>query len=372
MTDATTNDPTPDVDLPVIGGGMAGMTAAAKAAKSGLRVVVEKGPEVGGSAVLSAGIIAAPADAQEFMGTNPSGDPARVAAFVQHYDDLIDFIESTGVWISPRVDGSTTIGVKTTDVLGFDMRGRAIDMIGYIQWCTAAVEQSGGAVVRSATVERLLTTGGSVTGAVVTDRDGTSDMHARYTLLASGGFHNHDQLKLQHLGPNAPFALSRGNTHSRGTGLQLGTAVGGTASEHMDSFYGHPIIYPIDHEFGVADYTRLALTFLVGFGIAIGPTGGRAFDESAGYWYAARMIMKQPGGTLCSSATPSCVAHPPPRARRRPARPTRSRRPRRAVATTPSARPSRSSTKPQPASATREQPRQCGTTTPRCSPTRTR
>ncbi len=227
MTDATTNDPTPDVDLPVIGGGMAGMTAAAKAAKSGLRVVVEKGPEVGGSAVLSAGIIAAPADAQEFMGTNPSGDPARVAAFVQHYDDLIDFIESTGVWISPRVDGSTTIGVKTTDVLGFDMRGRAIDMIGYIQWCTAAVEQSGGAVVRSATVERLLTTGGSVTGAVVTDRDGTSDMHARYTLLASGGFHNHDQLKLQHLGPNAPFALSRGNTHSRGTGLQLGTAVGG-------------------------------------------------------------------------------------------------------------------------------------------------
>ena len=46
------------VDLLVVGGGMAGLSAAAEAASSGAVVgVVEKGAELGGSAALSAGIL---------------------------------------------------------------------------------------------------------------------------------------------------------------------------------------------------------------------------------------------------------------------------------------------------------------------------
>lgn len=65
-----------DVDLLVLGGGIAGVTAAAYAASKGLLVgVVEKAQELSGSSVLSAGGVAAPLEAR-FCKTSTRGRPS--------------------------------------------------------------------------------------------------------------------------------------------------------------------------------------------------------------------------------------------------------------------------------------------------------
>jgi pyruvate/2-oxoglutarate dehydrogenase complex dihydrolipoamide dehydrogenase (E3) component len=56
------NEPGSPVDLLVLGGGMAGMSAAARAARQGASVaLVEKGPAIGGSAVYAGFIWTRPA-----------------------------------------------------------------------------------------------------------------------------------------------------------------------------------------------------------------------------------------------------------------------------------------------------------------------
>jgi glycine/D-amino acid oxidase-like deaminating enzyme len=64
------------LEVIVIGGGMAGLTAALEAAEAGSDVLVlEAEPAVGGSMVLSGGLIWAPASFELIRRWIPRGDP---------------------------------------------------------------------------------------------------------------------------------------------------------------------------------------------------------------------------------------------------------------------------------------------------------
>src|SRR6185436_3001260 len=105
----------PRVDLLVLGGGMAGMTAAARAAADGASVVlVEKGPAIGGSAMYAGFIWTAPT-VEVMRDVNPDGDPALSAQVVEHYGEALDWVRSLDV----------TLGEMVT-VLGYG-RGCATD-----------------------------------------------------------------------------------------------------------------------------------------------------------------------------------------------------------------------------------------------------
>jgi succinate dehydrogenase/fumarate reductase flavoprotein subunit len=92
-----------EADLLVVGGGMAGMTAASYAAHHGATViVVEKGHEIGGSAVLSGGGLWTVADLDTFMRVNPEGDSELGRVLVDQYAVVAEWIESTGATISER------------------------------------------------------------------------------------------------------------------------------------------------------------------------------------------------------------------------------------------------------------------------------
>src|SRR5438093_1604187 len=96
----TETDP---VDLLVLGGGMAGMTAAARAARDGATVVlVEKGEAIGGSAAYAGFIWTAPT--REVMhDVNPDGDPALADRVVEAYDEGIAWVRSLGVEVKDPV-----------------------------------------------------------------------------------------------------------------------------------------------------------------------------------------------------------------------------------------------------------------------------
>ena len=86
-----------DVDLLIVGAGMAGLTAGARAVRDGLSVlVVEIGPDVGGSARFAGYAWTAPS--HEIMDQqNPHGDPALKRALVDGFADGISWIRSIGV-----------------------------------------------------------------------------------------------------------------------------------------------------------------------------------------------------------------------------------------------------------------------------------
>ncbi|WP_068874679.1 MULTISPECIES: FAD-dependent oxidoreductase [unclassified Phenylobacterium] len=283
-------DPAPivDVDLLVIGAGMAGLTAAAFAARHGLSVgVVEKAPRPGGSARLAAGGMLKPEDPGALKRVNPSADPAFADLLHARYDQAIRWIDSLGVSATPTASAEEMFGIPCTI--------RGIDIVRYLALCALEVRSAGGWLVVDSVVDRLEIEAGAVTGAHIRDRDGDTHVRARATLLATGGFQASPDLRVRHLGDQARDMVLRSNPYSAGDGLVLGQAVGAATSDAMDYFYGHVIPYPLE-AFEPQDYMRLAMPFLAGHGLLLDPEGRRFVDESSVYCYDARAILKQPTG----------------------------------------------------------------------------
>jgi glycine/D-amino acid oxidase-like deaminating enzyme len=99
------------VDLLIVGGGMAGLAAPARAVELGLDVVVaEKGDEVGGSAALSAGIVWTATDPETARRVAPEGDPPLQQALVDGFDRAIERVRATGGFQGDRELVSRLIG----------------------------------------------------------------------------------------------------------------------------------------------------------------------------------------------------------------------------------------------------------------------
>jgi succinate dehydrogenase/fumarate reductase flavoprotein subunit len=106
------------VDLLVLGAGMAGCAAAARAAQDGASVVlVEKSSAVGGSAAYAGFIWSAPT-VEVAREQNPDADPALSNRLVDDYDDAIDWVRSLGIEVGDPV---TVVG------FGQSQPGRAND-----------------------------------------------------------------------------------------------------------------------------------------------------------------------------------------------------------------------------------------------------
>ena len=204
------------VDLLVIGAGMAGATAAARAVQQGASVVVvEKAPAIGGSAVY-AGFVWTASSEEVMRRENPEADPALTARLVEGFEPALEWVRSLGVEIGEGVS-----------VLGFG-RGYPVDVAGLMMRCERIVrEAEGSALLTKSTVKRLLVEDGAVVGAEVVDGAGERRViWAVHTLLASGGFGGDPDLRAQLIHPQARDMALRANRQSTGDGLRLGLAAG--------------------------------------------------------------------------------------------------------------------------------------------------
>ena len=198
------------VDVLVVGGGMAGLAAAATAAEGGARVlVIEKGPRPGGSAALSVGMFWAMPDFETLRRRVPLGDPDLGQAVVEDYPAAVEAIWDMGVSVGDRVSGVMTVGI-----------GHSIDVHALLDHEGAVVERAGGQIVCDTPARRLLTgDDGAITGAVVRGPGGrTATVLAGATILATGGFQGDPDLLSTYMGPNADRMLLRSNKGSVGDG----------------------------------------------------------------------------------------------------------------------------------------------------------
>ncbi|WP_427918146.1 FAD-dependent oxidoreductase [Streptomyces sp. cg40] len=275
MTDTET------VDLLVIGGGMAGLSAAARvAAEGGSVVLVEKAERTGGSARF-AGFVWTTPTVEEMRRVNPDGDPELAAALLDGFSDGVAWIRSLGVDCRPPVP-----------VLGFG-RGHQLDTNHYLDTCERLIRDRGQEVLTGTWTKSLVTEDGVVKGADVLLPDGTRRrIEATWTLLATGGFQGDPDLRAEHIHPRAADIGLRANPHSRGDGLTLGRSAGASFGKKDAGFYGHLMPAGVS----LADPARfvdLALYYSE-HALLFDTTGERFVDETVGDHLTAMALLERP------------------------------------------------------------------------------
>ncbi|MFF1256299.1 MULTISPECIES: FAD-binding protein [unclassified Streptomyces] len=272
-----------DVDLLIIGAGMAGLTAGARAVRDGLSVViVEIGEDVGGSARFAGYAWTAPShDVMEQH--NPSGDSALKRALVDRFDDGISWIRS--------------LGVEAKDaqrVLSFG-RGHQFDTNHYVDTCRRLIVEGDGELLLETDAEGLVVEDGVVAGADLRTADGTRRrVRARATLLATGGFQGDLALRAAHVHPAADRMQLRSNPHSRGGGYRLATRAGAAAGHDNAGFYGHLIPSGISFA-DPADFVDMSLYYSE-HALLLNLRGDRFVDETLGDHLTAMALLEQPEG----------------------------------------------------------------------------
>jgi succinate dehydrogenase/fumarate reductase flavoprotein subunit len=270
------------VDLLVIGGGMAGLTAGALVAANGGRVtLVERAPDLGGSARF-AGFLHTATSSEDLHAADPAGSEVLQRLVVSGYPAAVEWIESLGVRMGTEV--------KVLQLT----RGRQFDTNAYLEACADLIRSSG-EILLSATTESLIVDGDEVEGAVVvTGEDAVRRVPAGSTLLASGGFQAASDLLTALIHANAAGMQLRSNPWSDGAGLRLGRSAGARVSGEGGRFYGHLVPTGVTLE----DPSQfLTLSFYHSeHGVLFNTAGRRFVDETIGDHGNAVATLEQPEG----------------------------------------------------------------------------
>jgi succinate dehydrogenase/fumarate reductase flavoprotein subunit len=270
------------IDLLVIGGGMAGLAAAARAAQAGASVVlVEKAPRAGGSAEFAGFIWTAP-NIDVMREVNPDGDSALAERLITAYPDAIDWVRALDVDVKEPVT-----------VLGYG-RGCQTDMPQLLSTCERLIRQTNGCeILFGATTERLLLEHGMVCGAKIVTAAGESrSIAAQWTLLATGGFGGDPQLREHHIHPAARNLPLRANPYSVGDGLRLGLSAGAAFGKQSAGFYGHLVASGVAAK---GAHELWEVTFYHSeHGVLLNLDGQRFVDETVGDHLNTLAVLDQP------------------------------------------------------------------------------
>ena len=268
------------IDLLVIGGGMAGLTAAARAARDGGQVVVVDIAETLGGSVLYAGYAWTAPSREVVDEVLPLGDPDLRHALVDRFADGVDWIRSVGVQVG-----------NAQPILGFGT-GHAFDTNQYVDLCRRLVLEAGEVLTSTRTLS-LLQDGDRVVGARLELPDGTTrDVAAAATVIATGGFQADAELRAAHVHPNAASLPLRSNPTSRGDGLRLASAVGAATGPEGAGFYGHLIPSGIPFA-DSGDFVGLSLYYSE-HALLFNLANERFVDETLGDHLTTMALVEQP------------------------------------------------------------------------------
>jgi succinate dehydrogenase/fumarate reductase flavoprotein subunit len=266
-------------DVLVVGGGMAGLTAAARAVQDGARVLVVEVADVLGGSVRFAGYAWTAPSREVIDEVDPAGDPELRHALVDRFADGIEWIRSLGVHIGPA-----------QPILGFGI-GHAFDTNQYVDTCRRRVLERGEIFTSTRTLGLLHDETG-VTGARLVLSDGSvREVRARATVIATGGFQADPELRAAHVHPNAATIPLRSNGASRGDGLRLAREVGAATGPDGAGFYGH--LVPSGVPFADSgDFVGLSLYYSE-HALLFNLDNERFVDESVGDHLSTMALLEQ-------------------------------------------------------------------------------
>lgn len=243
-------DEAADVDVLVVGSGIAALTAAVAAMKDGASVaVIEKEDIVGGTSAMAEGYFfstntsdadglyqlfcdrAAKAHSDEF----PVDSMLHVLA--DNNDAALDMIRSTGVDILPLKEFTDIVATESGEA---DTKARSAWRL--IESLSAFVEENGGVIYTATPATELLTdASGAVVGAVSDTARGRKTFNARATVLACGDYARNADM-MRELIPQSQACYTVTAVGNTGDGMTLGASAG--AQFYPDQYVqGGPLIF---------------------------------------------------------------------------------------------------------------------------------
>jgi fumarate reductase flavoprotein subunit len=288
-----------EVDLLVVGGGLAGYCAAHEAATQGLRtLLIEKEAKIGGATILSGGSFAFAGTAlQRKLGIDDSderlyadlrrvggyeNDDALVRTYVGEQRQACDWLARLGAEFE-RVFVASGQSVPRAHSRN---AAEVLDIVAKSAHATGRVQTRLQVAARRLTREAP---GSPVTGVVAQAGGRTFNIRARHgVVLATGGFsRNEDLLRL--FAPNQAGAQRMGGPGNTGDGLLMAWQLGAGFRDMgyiKGTFGNHPSAGPEDH---------FLLFPMYAGAIAVNANAQRFVDESLSYKLIGEACLRQPG-----------------------------------------------------------------------------
>jgi fumarate reductase flavoprotein subunit len=269
----------------IAGGGLAGLTAALRAAELGARVtLLEKGARPGGSFVLSSGYVWSYSDMPTFRREAPGGDAALQGLILERLCPSLDWLESArGALLSRETGNPLTFGAR------FNPEQTVAALVD-------RVRDSGGEILTGTALEALLeNAAGRITGVQATSSIAQKEYWADAVILASGGFAANPDLVGRHIIGAPGRMLVRAHPRSTGDGFLAALERGALPSAGLNEFYGRNLPAP------PAEFTSerfVEVSQLYGrHAVTVNAHGERYADEGADWSETAltRATAHQPG-----------------------------------------------------------------------------
>ena len=303
---------TADLDLIVVGGGLAGLVAGTRAAERGLRVaVLEKGadPRYPCNTRWSGGIIHVgytdPREPAEKIRaaiahqTRGHTDPALAEVLIKETAPVIDWLRAQGgrfIRAGAVAWQNWMMAPPRPLVAGLDWMGRGPDVM--LRLLTERLRSHGGTLHLGTRVARLLIADGRCVG-VETD---SGPMSARAVVLADGGFQADRAMLRDHIMPVPEQVKQRGAATGMGDGIRMARDAGAEITG-LEAFYGHLLSRDCMVNDRVWPYPEL--DGIASAGIVVNEAGARLVDEGQGGIHMANMLARSDeplSGTLIFDA----------------------------------------------------------------------
>jgi fumarate reductase flavoprotein subunit len=275
-------------DVLVVGAGLAGFSAAVRAAENRAQVVlIDKSDGLlgDGNILMASGSLRAggkspkanPSELYEFVMSEGVAYPDLVRAWCENCGRAVDWLVSCGVRLTETEPGRVWLNqeseISLAPVYKKDVGSRAI--------ATLKVHflKLGGRYMNGLEGVRLLAENGRICGLVGSQSGKEVELRCRSTILSTGGFSANKELLKQYIGPHADQCKLRGSKQCTGDGLRMALAVGAKAV-NLKYFYGHLISRKALTDDRFWPYPRL--DSFVDEGILVDRNGNRFVDEGRG------------------------------------------------------------------------------------------
>lgn len=300
------------VDLCVIGGGLAGLAAAVRAAELGLSsLVLEQSAEAryhcnsrltSGVFHIARNSVLTPRERLETVLLDIAGSTQNEALLRALAGDSlrsIRWLQSKGLRFmraSAVPFQDFVLAPPATHRNGpFDVLKRGGDVM--LRTLESQLLSLGGRILRGHRALELKMAGDRCIGVSAQASNARIDLSARNVVIADGGFQaNTALLEQARITPDATRVLQRNAGTAKGDGMLMAAAAGALLTD-LRGFYGHVMNRNALHDEGLWPYPWLDLVATAG--LVIGPDGRRFTDEGLGGVHLANDIAARPQPDAC-------------------------------------------------------------------------
>ena len=294
-----------ELDLIVVGAGLAGLTAANRSLELGRRALVLEKQTIprhlcasrANGGVFHVGFRSVTTEPDELVRVIDRATANFVEASVARA--LADNALRSIRWLQSF--GTTFVPMEPTDgwkdytlaPLGFhDKTMMAWEGLGadrLIDRLEQRIKELGGESQRGVEVTGLIVENGAVAGVTAQTPEGRKSYRAKAVVLADGGFESNKEMLRRYIAAHPENIQMRAPESGNGDGMRLAEAAGGMLVG-MEAFYGHVLSADSLHREGLSPFPFLE--FLAATGMMVDCSGERFVDETAGGHFTSNALAR--------------------------------------------------------------------------------